>query len=1176
MHLPAFGKVLYLLQCFVNRKTLLVMKLTTIFFLVTCLVAGASGHSQSITLSMKNASLEKVFKSINRQSGFGYVFNDDVKAKGVSIDIEVRQADLRTTLDKCFENLPLTYKIDGNIIVVQVKNAQTKEPMPMPVPIDVTGKVVNENGEPVIATVTEKGTKNAVSTDINGFFVLKGVDEKAVLVITGINVETIEMEVGGKRDLATISLNIRVVESKNVFVEAKTGYQTVPKVTATGSFDVVNNKLLNRRIGSNIIDRVENLTPGLLFDRRNNAPDALQVRGRSTINSNSKPLIVLNNFPYDGDINNINPNDIESITILKDAAAASIWGARSGNGVIVITTKKGRSSKPRIHLTNAVSFQKAPDLFNIPSISSSDYIELEKFLFSKGYYSGAIGNSLQIITPVVELLNATANGSIPAADADAQIEAYKKIDARGSIEKNLYKNAFMQQYSVSISGSTPSVSYYMSLGYDKNSGPTRGSRSDRITLRTENVFWINPKLNLEASVYYAQVVNKGSGNPGISLSNGGGKTLYPYASLVDGQGNSLTLVKDFKKSFKQQATSKGLLDWDYNPLEDLGHTKISGNVKDYIVNVGVNYSVLKPLRVEIKYQYKNSLSTAITDYGQDSYFARTQINLYTQVSSAGVTTRPIPIGGIRVFDDRQSASHQARAQVNFSNKFNNIHELSVISGIEIRSERATTNGYGYYGYNPNGSLTIQNIDYATSFQRYDNGVSQRISNYSILAGLTDRYYSYYLNSAYSFKNKYTITASAREDASNIFGVRTNRKGVPLWSIGTAWRINNESFYKFQNLLPYLKLRMTYGYQGNSNKNLSALTTARYAVSNNTNAPIAFVDNPPNEGLRWEKVATLNGGLDFSIKNDILSGSIDYYSKNATDLIASSPIDPTTGISQFTGNTASMKTSGIDINLESDILKKKLKWSITTTFSHLKSKVTQYYLGVSTSGKTYVQGSVNPIPGRPLYSLYSYKWAGLDPLNGNPRGYFNGQPSTNYGSIFNVSTLDSLSFAGPITPTSFGALRNDFQFGKFSLSVIISYKGNYYYRKPSIEYNALFATWNGHSDYALRWQSPGHEKSTDVPSMPSFPLSGLSDRDFFYKYSDILIRKGDVIRLQDVSLSYEFNKSDMKKLPFQNARLFLYVSNICILWTANKEEEDPEYLNLPRVRQSISMGLNIDL
>lgn len=362
------------------------MKLLCFLMTAAFLQVYATGSAQ-VTLSLKDAPLEKVLHEIERQTGYGFLYTKKMMREAPDVTIDVKNVSVSQALQECFRGQPLEYSIDKNTIVITRKVLTSEWQLPgfvLPPPIDVHGRVVNEKGEPVAgASVKVKGSDKGISTDANGEFVLTGIDENATLVISGVNIETFEVKVNGKTDLGVLKGKLKISENEEIEI-VSTGYQQLPKERATGSFVFIDNKLLNRRVSTNILDRLEGVTSGLIFNPGNlsngarlpNEKLGITIRGVTTIDEkvSADPLIVLDNFPYEGDINNINPNEVESITVLKDAAAASIWGARAGNGVIVITTKKGKRGQPlKVNFTSNFTLGERPDLFYsqnyLPSIN---------------------------------------------------------------------------------------------------------------------------------------------------------------------------------------------------------------------------------------------------------------------------------------------------------------------------------------------------------------------------------------------------------------------------------------------------------------------------------------------------------------------------------------------------------------------------------------------------------------------------------------------------------------------------------------------------------------------------------------------------------------------------------------------------------------------------------------
>lgn len=1042
----------------------------------------------------------------------------------------------------------LLYCLWGILLPIQQTLAQLAKPQMR------TGQVTAAGDhEPLAgATLMLTGSRHSFTTDEAGNFTVPVTTTTDTLIVSyiGFTAQRILLSAG---DRSFLIVTLAQDAAQPAAVVVSTGYQWIPKERATGSFVKIDNALLTRSTSTGILDRLENVTSGLVFNRGNNQPnEPLAIRGRSTIFSNTQPLVVLDNFPYDGNINNINPNDIESITVLKDAAAAAIWGVKAGNGVIVITSRTGKSRQPAVTFSSNTTQGSRPDIFNLRTIAPGDYIELEKYLYAQGYYDNAFTDpSHPPVTPVVQLLH---------DGAASQVNALKNHDARSGIAQYLYRAGLNLQNHIEVSGNGERVNYCMSAGWDKNLSALEGAQYNRVTMRSQNSFRLTDKLSIDAALAYTQSNNTSGDNPGYTLLTGSThfQSLYPYARLVDNAGNAQPVYLDYNSGFIQQAQNNGLLNWGYTPVSGIGNEINTQKVHDLLLTVGAKYRISKVFQAEFRYQYESQLISNSNLNNDSSWYARNLVNRFTQVDPvSGTLSYPIPVGGILDIADNDINAHQGRVQLSYNQAWGQVHQVSAIAGWEIKNLSSNGAGSRVYGYNRDGDLVTQNMDFISLYQQYNNPfLYSQVENPQAVSGTLDRFLSYYANVAYTYKGKYTFSGSAREDASNLFGVKTNQQGVPLWSAGFNWKIN-----------PAVKLRASYGVQGNFSRATAALTTALYSVSNVTGLPTANIKNPPNERLRWEKDRMLNLGLDFSLYKNILSGSLEYYHKNAVDLMGNAPVDPTIGLSDnggtaaYFGNVASLKGRGVDLQLEARLVKQPFSWQANFLFSYASSWVTGYSVPATTLGSNYLNESfINPVIGKPVYSLYAYKWAGLDPATGDPRGWVGGKASNDYSALLQVP-LDSMVYKGPLQPTVFGALRNTFTWHRFSLSFNISYKLGYYFRKPSVNYTSLFSSWNGSADYAKRWQKPGDENTTDVPSL-TYPAD--NNRDQFYTYSEVLVEKADNIRLEDITAAYQFSK----------IKLYVYAYNLGLLWSANKDRIDPYYINSPKTKASVTLGINI--
>ena len=1142
-------------------------KALRIFFLIIFSFASSISLAQSITLSEKDATLEKVFRDIRRQSGLNFFYEYSVIERAGKISIEIKNASVDETLSECLKNTNLTYSIVGKTVAIKL-NPSTIKSHQLDEKLNIHGKVLDENGLPLAGvTITIKGTSRKFFTNEHGEFDIKEIENNTVLVFSSINTQSFEYSLDGQKDF-TVRLKYRSTELGQVSVQLSNGYQTIPKDRSTGSYEFIDSKLIERSVSPDLMSRLQFVTSGLLYDNQN-----FSIRGRSTILSNRTPLIVVDNFEYSGDINNINPNDVENVTILKDAAAASIWGAKAGNGVIVITTKKGKyNQKPHVTLNSNFSFIEKPNLLAQPLMTSGDYINTEKFLYQNGYYQYYIGFpnyfNFAPVTPVALLLDNVANGIITQAEADKQISTYEKLDVRNDFQKYFYRNAFLQQHSLSLSGGSDIQHYYVSVGYDDNKSNLVGNANNRITVDASNTYSLaKNKIDVTTRLVFTQTRNQ---NNGFSYNS----SIYPYAQFADSKGNPLPLLK-YTQSFLDTAGQGKFLDWSYYPIID---QKLNNNIlngQDLQANLSVNYRVFKNLELQANYLYAKGSIDGKTLYPIQSFYTRDLINQYSQVNPDGSIYHPIPLGAIEDLNTSNYISQNFRSQINFSKNWNDKHQLNAIAGFEINDVHSTSLADRFYGYDDDHATSIP-VDYVTNWTNFVSQNSQPIPNYQIQKDLTDRYVSYYVNAAYTLLEKYTLSASARKNASNLFGVNENQKGIPLWSVGAGWNVSRENFYNW-SWLPYLRLRATYGYSGNVDKSVTAFLVTVQNGLDNYQLTQSNVLSPANPLLRWEMDGMFNLGIDFGTKANRISGSLEYYYKNGKDLMGLEQLALSTGVATPTGshaikkNSASLEGNGIDLKINSKNFDGKFKWNSLFLFSlsydHIKD-----YKNANSTVTDYVFGR-NPVIGKPVSALYAYKSTGLDTA-GNPIGFLNGKTSTDYSSIISSKDLSSVVYVGPQQPPIYGSLINTFGFGNLSVSVNITYRFGYYFLKPSINYATLFNGTVGSKDFENRWQKPGDEKKTNVPGMiyPDDP-----QRDQFYQYSSVLAEKGDNIRLQDLQINYDFNKSKISKLPFENVRLYCFITNLGIIWKANKDHLDPNtapFASYPEQKQ-ISFGCKID-
>lgn len=1154
-------------------KFLVCIKLSFIFLIIPSLNVSAAPTEQKITLFKKDATLVEIFSEIRKQIDYDFVYSEKQIAQARKVTIAVKGASIKEALDICFKHQPLVYLIANKTIIIKFKIESIDNlPIQTNYKVNVKGKIVNQQGKPISnALIKVKETLKSTTSNEEGDFVLTGVDEKSILVISYVGFLTKEIKIE-KAELGNIVLSDKPTHLNEVEI-VSTGYQNIPKERATGSFTQINTQILERKVSTNILDRLDGVTSGLLFNRNKDQENQsdFNIRGRSTIFGEDKPLIVVDNFPYEGDISNINPNIVKSVTILKDAAAASIWGTRAGNGVVVITTLQGDFGKKQELTFNAnVTLSNKPNLFKLPWFSSSQWIEIEQNLYSQGAFNSAIANGYEAISPAVAIMNLKERGLISAADSLKRINNLKGQDIRNDMLKYLFRPRVNQQYAFSVKGGGENNKYYVAAGLDNELGNSKTDSYQRFTLNANNTYrFLDNKLELNLGLLFTASTTKTSNQKYTIPSS-------PYDLIADENGSPLAVRRQLSMSYIDSVGRGKLLDWHYRPLDE-NYSNSKSILTSIIVNSGLNYSISKAFKASALFQYQNQTIDQTIDNDQNSYYTRDLINTFS-ILTGGEVQRPIPLGAIWNNGLSKLNSKYGRLQLNYNESYGDNHVINGIAGFEIRNNYTTFLSQRMYGYNKETYTNLNStIDFTKDYQVLYSGDTQRLDLNQNSSYVLDRYLSYFANLSYQFKNRYLLSVSARKDESNLFGVKPNQKGVPLWSAGVSWEVNKEPFYR-STLLPYLRLRGSYGYSGNVSKNLSAYLTAQPVGENRYGQQFNMIINPPNPSLAWEKVKTINLGLDYSFIKNRINGSIEPFLKYGQNLFGQSPLAPQTGVSVFVGNTANTKTKGIDFTINTVNLNRKIKWTSTILFSLIEEKVTKYSMANGSNSQVISQSYNNPIEGNPYFSIYGYRWAGLD-KDGNPTIKFHDVQSTDYGAISNSLDRSSIKLIGSSVPTKYGNVLNTLAYKDLSISFNITYRLGYYFRKPSLSNTSVYSAsgYQNNIDYENRWKQPGDENKTNVPAL-LYPND--FQRDNAYVYSDLLVDKADNIRFQDIQLNWNIRNLRTLKNYFAGFQVYFYMNNIGYIWKANKSGFDPDFpvqsVSMMPPQKSFAIGIKASL
>ncbi|TXH23016.1 MAG: SusC/RagA family TonB-linked outer membrane protein, partial [Chitinophagaceae bacterium] len=615
-------------------KILLAMKLTVILMLAAVMQISAKAYTQQFTFSEKNASLEKVFKQIKAQSEYVFFYEQNVVDKAMPININVKKASLKTVLDLCFENQPLSYKIVGKTVVV--KSVEKSLPtIPIILNLDIQGRVINDQGEPLEAvSVVIKGTSKGTTTNSEGRFNLTAVDENAVLVFSAVGYTSQEIEVKGRK-IVIVKLSLFAAQQEEVII-ASTGYQTISKERATGSFDIIDPQVLGRA-STNIASRLVGQVAGLQSKLDVDGNPTFQIRGLTTLFAgtqsaaqvNSDPLIVVDGFAIEGGVSSINPNDVASVTVLKDAAASSIWGARAANGVIVITTKKAsKNASLKVELNAFTRIGKKFDLdYANPKASGNETIDFEKFTFGKQWAastnSGSLSNYSSLMPLVSTLLNENSLGYISEEEMNKQIAGYRNLSNKQQIYDNLIANPVNTQVNLRISGGGAKMNNSLSLLYENNQSNYKETYSKRYMINYQSSSKVFKWLDFNLISMFQLNENH---NNGVSM--GDISELSPYQMLLDKDGGYLNIPQYYWPVMERfvPMSSFPYPSWTYNPIKEIKNRDLKTNVLNFRLQGGLTFTILKGLTFESKMQYERVISDSRSLNNDETFEVRKSVN----------------------------------------------------------------------------------------------------------------------------------------------------------------------------------------------------------------------------------------------------------------------------------------------------------------------------------------------------------------------------------------------------------------------------------------------------------------------------------------------------------------------------------------------------------------------
>lgn len=924
-----------------------------------------------------------------------------------------------------------------------------------------------------------------------------------------------------------------------------TGYQTISKERTTGSFVKVNAADLKVQNITSVTDMLEGHVAGYTDGK---------IRGITSMQGTTTPLYVIDGFPVESQkvewagggfqegTPDINIDDVESITVLKDAAATSIYGARAANGVIVITTKKAQQGK--VNVSAAATFTAQPFKRDDTYRADSRQLiaEVRDWMGQNPNFQGEGAqayseNMLKVssgLAPHMKAIYQRYAGVISESQLNTMLDNWSKMGYNYYDEADdaQYRSATTQRYTLNITAASDKQSMAATVAYWRNNATMKDSYTQGFdaSLRNNVKFasWLN--VDLGASVIY----NNGN-TPSYSLYSPG-FSVTPYMSLYNEDGSTIVSKQEDRLSLSRlNAIEKyGLYNEDIDPFDEMGRSKTTSSDLVTRLYTRLNFQLTDWLRFTTQFQYEFGNYTNKELRDKNTYDVRSTVNNYASTNDQVHAIYNLPYGDILSTISNEQRAYNFRNQIDFDKRFAEVHQVTAIAGMEMRHTRNKSHTSTYYGYDDQmQSWTPVDQNLLTTFS---GAIFSRpwtsASTFASFGELANRFISFYANAAYSYDDKYFLNGSIRTDRTNLYGTSSKYQGKPIWSAGAAWRLDKEKFMHEFTWLDMLKLRFSYGIGGNIAKNRWPYLVAYY--STNTKPGIGGtsggISSRPNPQLRWEKTTTTNIGVDFGLFNHRLTGSIEYYHKKGVDLLASSNGISVEGMgfSTTTINNGEMTNRGVELSINGSIIRnREWDWNVGLVYGYNHSNVDYVNVVAPVAFLQIDQPSAFPRVGVPFTAMYGYQWAGLSE-KGDPQVY---DAQGNIYTDMNPSSLDDIVYLGSYTPTYSGSVTTNLRYKHFTLSAMMLFEGGHKMRCTNYTYDD-------------RWHQPGDEKHTDVPRYIS-----SESKEYNYNFSDMYLKSSAVIkdasnwRLRNVALTYDMPRSVCSKFYANGLSLKLAMENV---------------------------------
>ena len=1063
--------------------------------------------------------------------------------------------------------------------------------------IKVTGTVVDasDNSPVAYATVNVKGSNILTTTNEQGVYTITVNSPNDILVFNLMGMITKEEPVGG-RSIIHVQMSSETIALRDVII---TGYRTIAKEHATGSYTVIAQDLLEQSPVAEISSALKGLVPGLTAVSSDNEGNDYRflIRGIGTFQAQADrdPLVVVDGFPLSGNysssnpLSSINPNDVENITVLKDAAATSIYGARAANGVIVVTTKKGRSGeKVHVNFSAFTQISSKYDLdfrFNLASPETLFWHVENKLKYDPTY------NILDLYATPTEPFNDDRRdyemmlfewyrlGKMTEQEYNARkaemIAAGHKGLWKDDLNKYYYRNRVHQQYNVAIRGGSATHNYSFSTAYDKEESYLRGSGEQRFMLNFNNSIKFGSKVTLNVGVNGNILKDHGAAGQTFAID--------PWTRFVDDEGNFLhhpiSGETVYYPILMDKFGDKLPVNWFYNPIEDKKYTPTESTRLIVRINAGLDYNITNSLKVKIAGQYEFNQYLSTHFYDPESFRIRSYVNTYATLNNAtGKYDSYFPDGGMFYESGSRFEGYMFRFQADFNKNFGD-HAVSILAGTEVMSSIDTTIPTIYrYGFNRFTNAVLRTVDYITQ-RATIFGVNERLpfTAPGLLNTNEDRFFSAYLDAQYTFKDRYNITASARTDASNFQSIEIRDKFSPFWSVGAAWLISKEGFVKEAKWLSLLKLRATVGEAGiaagkKTNSAIPTVSVNAGSIPHTNNEPYLSISSLGNPTLTWEKSRTFDLGIDFNLWKDKFYGGFSYYDRYSYDVLAPATVPMITqGASTATFNNAVISNRGVELSLGTKLnIVGDLRWEALLTFSYNKNKVVEYNIINTSIRPSYYPGY--PVNGTWAFIINRYTEEGYQVLLGKDGTELIvvDRTSSHFNDVVpSGETLEDYNWSyylGSPTPTHNLGFMNSFSFKGITLSFKMTGKFGYYFHDPSNTGGRISGVL---LENAKKVWDEGYGNQTSYTSLPLynadnatvFTASRSYDQYFCNTHfnSSAAYYRGDHIRLNELYLSYDLpNRLLAKSKVVNSVKIYAQGKNLGMVWCLN-DLYDPDSL-----------------